>query len=470
MQFYLLEKFFIFLQNLADKNKMKKTRKSFILVIVSLFFMQNAFCIPKGTIESTSSVDWVSKKFVSNIVMDTKKAQITLPSGKKMASANIKMKMPELIQEPLLFLYADSSKHLADYVINEKLPLPTVQSFIQNGYKTPDVFTSDANKLKTTNTLELNILASNLVKHTYAYTPEEPIENVPSRAYTGIIIDARGMLTVHGEYVKDNTYPCFFPTIWDENMNVIYEKNMVEPSVIKNNGLVSFDYSDDIKRYENRIGNDPLYIKVSEVFGRNRTDPVIKRSDALKILTVKENVELLKQGKVVILLDKDNLIYNVAVPQKDEIYYAKVEEAKRKLLTTVIPDTEIVETAEGPKYIVQLNFYPDSPKLLPGEDKKIQMIAEDLKNIILDEGYTIMVEGHTADVGKPVGQLNLSIDRAQAVVNALVSEGISRNIMTSKGLGGTLPIADNETEEGRKQNRRVEIVARPRATYIQRDW
>ena len=164
------------------------------------------------------------------------------------------------------------------------------------------------------------------------------------------------------------------------------------------------------------------------------------------------------------------MIYNIAVPEKDELYYAKVEEAQQHLLTNVIEGITFDETIEGPKYIVQLNFYPDSSKLLPGEEKKIKMIAEDLKNILLDDGYTIMVEGHTADVGKPTGQLNLSIDRAQAVVNALVSEGINRNIMTSKGCGGTLPIANNDTEEGRKQNRRVEIVARPRATYIQRDW
>ena len=253
-------------------------------------------------------------------------------------------------------------------------------------------------------------------------------------------------------------------------MNTIFEKGMVDPEVIKQSGLVAFDYTENPARYANRIGSDPLYIKATEVFGRNRTDPVIKRRDALKILTVPENVELLKQGKVVILLDQEQLIYNIAVPEKDELYYAKVEEAQQHLLTNVIEGITFDETIEGPKYIVQLNFYPDSSKLLPGEEKKIKMIAEDLKNILLDDGYTIMVEGHTADVGKPTGQLNLSIDRAQAVVNALVSEGINRNIMTSKGCGGTLPIANNDTEEGRKQNRRVEIVARPRATYIQRDW
>lgn len=449
---------------------MKKTLKHSILIVLSLLCAGSIYSLPKGTIESTSNMNWVTRKFVSNITMDTKKAQITMPSGKKQASSAILMKMPQLIQDPLLYLYADSNRHLAEYVINESITLPQVQAFIQSGYKTPDVFNSSANALKTTNTLDIDNIGKFLIKHRYPYSPEEPIDDVPSRPYTGIIIDARGKLTVHGEYVKDNTYPCLFPKIWDENMNTVYEKGMVDPEVIKNSGLVSFDYTENPQRYADRIGNDPLYIRATEVFGRNRTDPVIKKSDALKILTVPENVELLRQGKIVLLLDQDQLIYNVAVPEKDELYYAKYEEAKQHLLTTVIPETQIEETPEGPKYIVQLNFYPDSSKLLPGEEQKIKMIADDLKNILLDDGYTIMVEGHTADVGKPTGQLNLSVERAQAVVNGLVTQGISRNIMSYKGCGGTLPIADNDTEEGRKQNRRVEIVARPRATYIQRDW
>ena len=440
-----------------------------ISLIFTLSCASGAFA-SEPSLESTSEINWITRRFTSNLSLDTKKAGLEMPSGKKKASALIKSKMSQLIQPPLLALYTDSSSTLEDFVIDEELSLDDVYHFIMNGYKTPDVFTNDASLLYSTNTLEIDKIGQNLVKHKYGYTPEDPIDLVPSRAYSGIIIDARGALPVHGEFISEKTNACFFPTIWDENMNIIYEKNSADPQVIIEAGLVNYDYSNNTERYSSRVGNDPLYIKATEVYGINRTDPVIKRTDALKILTIPENVELLKQGKVVILLDQEKLVYNIATPEKDRTYYAKYEAVKQYFYENVIPDVTVTDGPDGILFAINLNFYPDSPVLLPGEEKRIQQIAEQLKEILIDDGYTILVEGHTADVGKPVGQLNLSIERTKTVRDALIAEGLDPDIFTYKAYGGTMPIASNDTEEGRAQNRRVYITARPRATYIQRDW
>ena len=440
-----------------------------ISLIFALSCASGAFA-SEPSLESTSEINWITRRFTSNLSLDTKKAGLEMPSGKKKASALIKSKMSQLIQPPLLALYTDSSSTLEDFVIDEELSLDDVYHFIMNGYKTPDVFTNDASLLYSTNTLEIDKIGQNLVKHKYGYTPEDPIDLVPSRAYSGIIIDARGALPVHGEFISEKTNACFFPTIWDENMNIIYEKNSADPQVIIEAGLVNYDYSNNTERYSSRVGNDPLYIKATEVYGINRTDPVIKRTDALKILTIPENIELLKQGKVVILLDQEKLVYNIATPEKDRTYYAKYEAVKQYFYENVIPDVTVTDGPDGILFAINLNFYPDSPVLLPGEEKRIQQIAEQLKEILIDDGYTILVEGHTADVGKPVGQLNLSIERTKTVRDALIAEGLDPDIFTYKAYGGTMPIASNDTEEGRAQNRRVYITARPRATYIQRDW
>ena len=421
-------------------------------------------------IEAVSSINWITKEFVTNISLDAKKADIQMPSGKKVASAYIKSKMLPLIQPPLLSLFENSENDLSEAVINDDLSLDQVYAFIMSGHKTPDVFSKDLNYLKTTNTANVIDIGKLLVRHNYAYNPQKPIDSVPSRAFTGIIIDARGAFPVHGEYVKSEVYACFFPQIWDDQMNSILEKNIVDPTVVTGRGLVGYHYSDDTSLYEDRVGSDPLYIKASQVYGRNRTDPIIKRRDALKILTIPENIKLLQEGKVVILLDKDNLIYDISVPEKTPSYYVKYDTVKQYFYENKIPGVTVSDTATGLMFDVNLRFYPDSPELLPDEKGRIELIAEKLKEILKDEGYSILIEGHTADVGKPVGQLNLSIERTRTVMSALISEGIDEKIFTYKGFGGTMPIADNDTEAGRAQNRRVRIIARPRATYIQRDW
>ena len=122
-----------------------------------------------------------------------------------------------------------------------------------------------------------------MIKHRYPYSPKEPIQQVASRRYTGIIIDARGSLPVQGEFIQDQVDTCFFPTIWDDNMNLLYEKNMTNAAIAQKDGIVHYDYSDDESRYRDRIGTDPLRIRARKVYGVNRTDPVISRSDALKI-------------------------------------------------------------------------------------------------------------------------------------------------------------------------------------------
>ena len=69
----------------------------------------------------------------------------------------------------------------------------------------------------------------------------------------------------------------------------------------------------------------------------------------------------------------------------------------------------------------------------------------------------VRVGGHTDSTSTPDHNLKLSDDRAASVKQYLVDHGIAADRLSSKGYGQTRPIADNGTEEGRAQNRRVEI-------------
>lgn len=76
---------------------------------------------------------------------------------------------------------------------------------------------------------------------------------------------------------------------------------------------------------------------------------------------------------------------------------------------------------------------------------------------IMQKNTTLKVElaGHTDNIGKPADNQRLSEQRAKAVFDFLVEKGIPANRLSYKGYGDTRPVADNNTEEGRAQNRRT---------------
>ncbi len=437
-------------------------------IIISTLILLGTFIFAEnGELTSRSSIDWTKNRFFTSVMLDFDKAGISMPAGKMTAVNKVNMELPDLIKDPLLSIYINSETQLSDIVQQNTITLEQITDIVDNGKKSPGIFVDSTSTLKTDHSLSILNISSLLIKHNSPYKNPKPVEVVPSRAYTGIIIDARGTLPVHGEFTKDDVEPCVFPVIWDEKMNLIYERNMGDPEVVKKTGLVHYDWEEDYSKYEDRIGNDPLHISARKVYGRFRTDPVISRADALKILSVPENLALLKAGKVVVLLNKDKLICDISSPAKDSEYYAAIRDLKKYLFSA--EDAPIIQdTIRGIEILYDLKFVADSPELLNTEHEKIKNLAESLKKINIDNAYTILVEGHTADVNKPEGQMKLSIQRTQTIVNELVKNGLERSIFSYRGYGGTQPVATNSTEEGRAMNRRVIITARPKATYIQR--
>lgn len=421
------------------------------------------------SVSSESTVDWTNRTFTSTLNLDMNQANLSFPTGKNTASNRMNSQLPLLIKDPLLSLKVDSSYTLNDMIVNDLLSFDSITSIIETGTKSPAIFSQTGLALNMNHQMNLANIGILMIKHRYPYSPKEPIQQVASRKYTGIIIDARGSLPVQGEFVQDQVDPCFFPTVWDDDMNLLYEKNMTNAAIAQKEGIVHYDYSDDESRYQDRIGNDPLRIRARKVYGINRTDPIISRNDALKILSIPENIQLLNEGRVVILLDQERLIHPVATPSKDDTYYVVLRELKEFIYDDKVQDVEIRDDARGIQISVQnLQFVADSSELLAEEEPRLNELAEMLRTVVESQEYTVTVEGHTASVGKPTGELNLSIERALAIIQAMEKRGIDTSQFTYRGYGGTVPLGDNDTAEGRAMNRRVEIMIIPKQTYIQR--
>jgi len=134
----------------------------------------------------------------------------------------------------------------------------------------------------------------------------------------------------------------------------------------------------------------------------------------------------------------------------------EVESLGTELAADGVKDVTVAKTAEGVSISLQrIHFKPDRAEVLANEIERLDRVAEVLKRT--GDG-TIKVVGHTADVGKPEGQRQLSIQRAIAIIDEMVHRGLSAERFIYEGRGGTEPVDTNDTEAGRAANRRVEFI------------
>jgi outer membrane protein OmpA-like peptidoglycan-associated protein len=100
-------------------------------------------------------------------------------------------------------------------------------------------------------------------------------------------------------------------------------------------------------------------------------------------------------------------------------------------------------------------FASNKSQLLPGAQNSLTQVAEAIKT---QEDKKVLVEGHTDSRGSDVTNQALSKARADSVASYLISQGVPADRITTAGLGPSRPVADNNSAEGRANNRRVEIV------------
>lgn len=100
-------------------------------------------------------------------------------------------------------------------------------------------------------------------------------------------------------------------------------------------------------------------------------------------------------------------------------------------------------------------FDSEEASLDPRANEIVQRTVEFLR---ANPASTVMVEGHTDHLGPARYNQKLSESRAQVIVQALTQAGISASRITAVGYGESKPVADNATADGRRANRRVEIV------------
>lgn len=407
--------------------------------------------------ESQTVQNWETAQVDSKITIDLNKSGLYLPTDRNAAIRLIQQNRSSLLKNAYLAVLVDSSHRIGNYLAEERISLTDINTVINSGKSTPPVLSQELQTAIVYHQNPLQELANLFIKHNTPYTPSFFPLGTASKVYTGILIDARGKLPVHGEYSSEQLNPCLFPKIWNKNMNLIYEKNIVDPAQAKKHSIVFYTDTLDESAYRDRIGTEPLRIIARGVFGDNRTDPIISNEDAERILAKRENIELLRQGKIVIVCDKDTLQVSPTYPLADEQFYFMYRDIEKFFLDR---EPESI-TVKAPKNIIKITMYDirfvaDSAEILPDETGRLDVIAEALKKVGPNTHF--LIEGHTANLNRPEGERILSLQRADKIAEELAKRGIEASRMETAGYGATRPIAPNDTAENRAKNRRVEIT------------
>jgi outer membrane protein OmpA-like peptidoglycan-associated protein len=150
----------------------------------------------------------------------------------------------------------------------------------------------------------------------------------------------------------------------------------------------------------------------------------------------------------------------LAESRASEAEYARLEAdlASQQItsLTRQLENLQLRETESG--VVVTLGdvlFASGQTTLVEGGRSSLAEVVDLLQT---EPDKKIRVEGHTDSLGDAEANLQLSEQRAQAVLEALVSMGVSSERISALGMGEDFPIASNEDEEGRARNRRVDVI------------
>lgn len=137
-----------------------------------------------------------------------------------------------------------------------------------------------------------------------------------------------------------------------------------------------------------------------------------------------------------------------------------------KELQQNIPGATVERIGEGiaVTFASGLLYDFDSDVVKTESQKNLRTLAQSLEKY---PGSDILIVGHTDQVGPASYNQGLSERRASAAANYLISQGVVRSRVSTRGMGETDPVASNDTEGGRARNRRVEVAIYASEAYKQ---
>ncbi|MBN1188023.1 MAG: PD40 domain-containing protein [Bacteroidales bacterium] len=200
------------------------------------------------------------------------------------------------------------------------------------------------------------------------------------------------------------------------------------------------------------------YMK-GKVFDSETNKPLAARFEIIDLANAVTTNQAASEGEtgeflVCIPTDKD---YGLNVNRKGYLFYSDnfSLHGLHDITKPYYKDIPLLPIKEGQKIVLRNIFYAtDSFRLKSESRAELNKVVEFLKG---NPSVVIEISGHTDNMGTSQHNITLSQNRAKSVVDYLYGQGVDMKQMKYKGYGETQPITNNDTEEGRAQNRRTEL-------------
>jgi hypothetical protein len=261
----------------------------------------------------SGALEWDKMEISAQVSLNFKSAGLRFPTGRTRGEELIAAEYLALMRPLILSIPLDSSSTAGDHLAGGDFSLFKTESYALSARATPPAMSADLETMRAAYAIRLEGLSAEFNKSRRPASPRRVLSALPAAAYTGIIIVAGGELPLHGTGRRARVLPCLFPKIWDSDMNIVYDKTIqADP------GSLMVHYAQEDSIFQNNpsglspelralVGDRPLRILARGVYGIRPTDPVIDTEDALTIFSSEENRGLLREGRVVIILDRDLL-------------------------------------------------------------------------------------------------------------------------------------------------------------------
>ncbi|MCL2557906.1 MAG: polymerase [Treponema sp.] len=283
-----------------------------IFLAVFLFFT-GAFCFAQGHVGISGTVKWDLMEISAELSLDLAGAGIRLPGGRLQGEALLSAEYLRLIRPEILGIQVDSSSTVADHILRGEWSFLELESLALQSRSVPPALSTDLGRLAASYALGISGLSRAFIRHRQPVEVPRTLSPVAAPAFTGIVIIASDELPVQGREGSALARPSLFPRVWDSRMNLIFERNMLDPSVdlmvryFPREAIFAPVPSGLSPELAAIVGERPLRISARGLFGETPTDPIISLDDALLIISTAENRNLLRQGRVAIIVD-DSLL------------------------------------------------------------------------------------------------------------------------------------------------------------------